>query len=195
VERIRSGLPELADARLRRFQAQYGLTEALARSVTQDRDVADYFEEAVAAYGGSPAPVAAWITGELFRLMRAEGKDIAHVGVPAPELVDLLRLLDEGTINATVAKQTLVKMAAGGASARQIVQAEGLGQVSDLDSLTRVVDTVIDAFPDEVAKYLGGKTQVLGWLVGQVMRETQGKANPALVRTVLAERLALRQKS
>jgi aspartyl-tRNA(Asn)/glutamyl-tRNA(Gln) amidotransferase subunit B len=194
VKQACSRLPELADARLARFEAQCGITKASAELLTQDRDVADYFEEAVGAYGGSAASVASWIMGEMFRLMRAAGKEIGQVGVPAAELADLLRLVDEGTISATVAKRTLARMSASGSSAREIVRAEGLGQVSDTDALTAVVEAVIDACPDEVGKYLGGKTQVLGWLVGRVMQETEGKANPTLVRSVLAERLSRRQQ-
>jgi aspartyl-tRNA(Asn)/glutamyl-tRNA(Gln) amidotransferase subunit B len=189
VEEIRSRLPELSDARRERFIADYGLTTEQASVLVQEREVADYFEKVVAAYGGASRTVAAWISGELFRRMRSQGVDITAVLVSPEALADLLILIDRGTIHTSIAKQVLAKMFASGRSAAEIVETEGLAQVSDARALKAAVEKVLAAHPDEVAKYRSGKTQIIGWLMGQVMRETRGKANPQLVRELLQQRL------
>jgi len=191
VEEIRSRLPELPEARRTRFIADYGLDPQQASVLVQEREVADYFEETVAAYGGAARTVAHWISGELFRLMRAQGVDIANARVTPKALADLLILIDRGTINLNTGKKVLKRMFATGRSAEQIVEAEGLAQVSDAAALAGVVEKVLADHPDEVAKYRSGKTQIIGWLMGQVMRETKGKANPQLVRELLEQRLQM----
>ncbi len=108
----------------------------------------------------------------------------------SPEgLADLLILIDRGTIHTSIAKQVLAKISASGRSAAEIVETEGLAQVGDAQALKAAVEKVLAAHPDEVAKYRSGKTQIIGWLMGQVMRETRGKANPQLVRELLQQRL------
>jgi len=189
VEEIRSRLPELSDVKQARFIADYGLISEQASVLVQEREVADYFEKVVAAYGGAARTAAAWISGDLFRLMRSQGVDITAVRVSPEALADLLILIDRGTIHVGIAKQVLAKMFASGQSAVKIVEAEGLAQVSDAQALKAAVEKVLAAHPDEVAKYRSGKTQIIGWLMGQVMRETRGKANPQLVRELLQQRL------
>jgi aspartyl-tRNA(Asn)/glutamyl-tRNA(Gln) amidotransferase subunit B len=189
VEEIRSRLPEMPDAKRNRLVAAHGLEPQKAALVVQERDVADFYEETVAAYGGSPRDVALWITGELFRLMRSQGVEIGELGVGPRGLADLLNLVDRGTINTNIGKQVLAKMSASGDSAAEIVERDGLAQVSDGVALQGVVDKVLAAHPDEVSKARSGKTQVIGWLMGQVMRETKGRANPQLARQLLQQRL------
>ncbi|MDH7487604.1 MAG: Asp-tRNA(Asn)/Glu-tRNA(Gln) amidotransferase subunit GatB [Anaerolineae bacterium] len=189
VAEIRSRLPELPEAKRARFIADYGLDAQQAEVLVQERAVADYFEEAVAAYGGAARAVAPWISGELFRLLRAQGLEMAEVPVPAKALADLLILIDEGKITSGTGKQVLAQMFASGRSAAEIVEAEGLAQVSDAATLEAAVRKVLAAYPDEVAKYREGKSQIIGWLMGQVMRETKGKANPQLVRELLERQL------
>jgi len=189
VEQIRSRLPELPDAKRERFVTAYGLDADKAAVLVQERQVADYYEEVVAAYRGLPGDAVPWISGELFRLMRSQGIEIADVEVPAVALADLLNLVDRGTINAGTAKTVLGKMFASGRPAQEIVDGEGLAQVSDAGALAVPVDQVLAANPDSVTRYRAGKTQILGWLMGQVMRETRGKANPQLVRKLLQQRL------
>ncbi len=189
VKEIRSRLPELSDVKRARFIADYGLILEQASVLVQEREVADYFEKVVATYGRASRTVAAWISGELFRLMRSQGVDITAVRISPGGLADLLILIDRGTIHASIAKQVLAKMFASGRSAAEIVETEGLAQVSDARALKAAVEKVLAAHPDEVAKYRSGKTQIIGWLMGQVMRETRGKANPQLVRELLQQRL------
>jgi len=186
---IRSRLPELPDAKRARFIADYGLDTRQAEVLVQERAVADYFEQVVAAYGGAAPAVAPWISGELFRLLRAQGLEMADAPVPAAALADLLILVDEGKINPSIGKQVLARMFSSGRSAAEIVEAEGLAQVSDAATLEAAVRKVLAAHPDEVAKYREGKTQIIAWLMGQVMRETRGKANPQLVRELLERQL------
>ncbi len=189
VAEIRSRLPELPDARRTRFTADYDLDTQQADVLVQGRAVADYFEDVVAAYGGAARTVAPWISGELFRLLRAQNLDITDVPLPAAALADLLILMDEGKINPSIGKQVLAQMFASGRSAAEIVAAEGLAQVSDAETLAAAVQKVLAAHPDEVARFRDGKAQIIGWLMGQVMRETRGKANPQLVRELLQEKL------
>jgi aspartyl-tRNA(Asn)/glutamyl-tRNA(Gln) amidotransferase subunit B len=189
VEQIRARLPELPDVMRDRLMAQHGLDSEQAAVLVQEREVAEYYEEVAAVYDGAPREVALWVTGELFRLMRSEDVEIGELRISPLDLADLLRLVDRGTINASTAKRVLAQMHSSQRSAAEIVETEGLAQVSDATTLLRAVDQVLVAHPDEVAKARGGKTQVVGWLMGQVMRETRGKANPQLVRQLLEQRL------
>ena len=189
VEAIRLRLPELPDARRERFVADYGLEEQHAVVLVQEREVADYFEQVAAAYGGGARNVSSWITGELFRLMRSEGVEIGNMGIPAARLADLLNIIDGGTINVNMGKHVLEKMFSSGEPAEAIVESEGLAQVSDGAALIEAVDRILGAYPDEVAEYRAGRDQILGWLMGQVMRETKGRGNPQLARRLLLEQL------
>ena len=192
VDEIRAALPELPQAREERFRAEYGLTAAEASLLATDRDVAAYFEGAVAAgreRGVAPKTVANWISGELFRLLRAQEIEIDQLQISPESFVELLALVQDGTITANSAKGVLAEMFASGRSATAIVQEGGLAQVSDEDALTTVVDEVIAANPEQVAKYRAGKETLVQWFVGQVMRATQGKANPQVVRELLLARL------
>lgn len=192
VAELRAALPELPDARAARFAAVYALDERDAALLAGERATADYFEATAAALGGT-APAARtaanWITGELFRLMKAAGAEIEQVQVGPAALADLLGRVERGEINANSGKRVLGQMFETGQPAGRIIDELGLAQVSDADALAAAVDAVLARYPDEVAKYRAGKESVLGWLMGQVMRETRGKGNPALVRALLAKAL------
>ncbi len=197
VEEIGRGMPELPDAKKARYRADLGLSAYDAAVLTADRAVAEYFEAAVEA-GGEPKQAANWITGELFRLMRERDLEIEALATKTPPqiLVELLGLVENRTINHNTAKEVLAEMVDRGQGAREIVDARGLVQVSDEAALVAVVTQVLDEHPDEVTQYLGGKEAVSGWLMGQVMRATRGKANPQLARRILMDQLecrALRQ--
>ena len=189
VEQVRATLPELPDARAARFVDDFGLTPRDAALLTAERTVADWFEEAAQLYGGPAREVANWITGQLFSLLKGEEGDIASLPIQPADLAALIKLVDAGTINRNTGKRVLEQMAATGQPPAAIVETQGLGQVSDETGLARVVDALLAAHPDEVAKYRAGKTSLLGWFMGQVMKETRGQANPDLARALVLERL------
>jgi aspartyl-tRNA(Asn)/glutamyl-tRNA(Gln) amidotransferase subunit B len=156
--------------------------------LTADRAVAGYFE-AMIAMGVAPRTAANWITGELFRLMNAAGIGIEAVKVTPQAFAGLLALIGAGQINPNSGKRVLDVMFETGKPASDVVQELGLAQVSDADALAAAVSGVLTKYPDEVAKFRAGKDSVLGWLMGQVMRETRGKGNPAVVRALLEQAL------
>ena len=188
VEGTRARLPELPDARRSRFVEQYGLSRYDAEVLTADRPVADYFESCVRSYPNAKT-VANWITGELFRLLKAMDAGIETVKITPDALAELLTLVEKGAINISIAKDVFAAMFETGRSATQIVKEKGLAQVSDVEELSRIVEQVIADNPGPVAEYLAGKDAVLRFLVGQVMKATRGKANPKLVNRLLRERL------
>jgi len=192
VERVRSTLPELPDARRERFMRDFGLSQQEAGVLVADKAVADYFEATIAA-GVEPKTAANWITGELFRLMNAEGVEIDAVRVTPPMLAELVGLVRDGTINLNTAKEVFTEMFASGRGAKAIVEEQGLAQISDVAMLEQLVERVIAENPAEVAAYLGGKEGLLGWFVGQVMRETKGQANAQMVNRMFRERLESRR--
>lgn len=194
VEELRASLPELPDARRARFIRDYGLSNYDAGLLVADKAIADYYEATLSAASGvtDPKSVANWITAELFRLMNESGRTIASAP-PPPMLAELLALVQNGTINLNTAKRVLEEMFTTGRAARQIVEERGLAQISDATALEQVIAQVLDRNPSEVAQYLSGKTQVFGWLMGQVMRATQGKANPQLMKELLLAQLEARR--
>lgn len=189
VEALRASLPELPMARRDRLMSAYGLSRQEANLLTDERAVADFFEAAVQAYPGEPRAMANWITGELFRLLNATGIEITAARVTPTALAELQMLVDQGVINLNTAKRVLNTMFQTGQTAAAIVQAEGLAQVSDQDALTAVIAQVLAEHPEEVMRYRAGKTTVLSWLMGQVMRATRGQANPQMVRRLLEQAL------
>jgi aspartyl-tRNA(Asn)/glutamyl-tRNA(Gln) amidotransferase subunit B len=160
--------------------------------LVDDRAVADYFERVLEA-DVAPKEAANWITGELFRLMKAAERNIRDLAVSAEALAGLITLVEEGKINQTTGKDVLEEMFASGRDAHDIVSEQGLAQISDVEELHRIVTQVLDENPDQVAEYLDGKKQVLGWFIGRVMRATRGKANPQLARRLLKEKLEARR--
>ncbi|MGQ9493961.1 MAG: Asp-tRNA(Asn)/Glu-tRNA(Gln) amidotransferase subunit GatB [Anaerolineae bacterium] len=192
VEKIRARMPELPDERYQRFMAEYGLSAYDAGLLTDDRAIADYFEQAVVSAkskGVSPKAVANWITGELFRLLRATDMELNAIRVPPEQLVELIALLNENLITMTSAKHVLEVMFRTGRAARDIVAEEGLMQIADASQIAPIVDEIIRTNPDAVAQYKGGKETVLRFLVGQVMRATKGKADPNVTAELLKRKL------
>ncbi len=195
VEELRAKLPELPDAKRERFSAQYGLSVADANVLVAERAVADYFEGAVRQSGGrNPKTVANWLTGEVFRLLNESLTPIEQMKVTPQQLAELIDLVEANTINLNTGKRVLGEMFKTGESAPAIVEAQGLAQISDAGAIEAIVTKVLDANPNEVEKYLGGKETVLGFLVGQVMKESRGKANPGAVQEIMKRRLAERKK-
>ncbi len=189
VEEVRAGLPELPAARRRRFQQAYALSGHEADLLTQGRGLADYFEEAVRGYA-KPRIVANWLLNELLReLPGDDDRAVAACPIPPGNLAGLLRLIDEGIISGKMAKDVFDKMYRSGETAQAIVSREGLAQVADAAALEAVVSRVLAENPKVVDDWKGGKKAALGFLVGQVMKSTQGKANPAIVNRLLSEKL------
>ncbi len=187
VAEIDARLPELPDAKRTRFVEEFGLTEDQAGVLVGDKTVADYFDATLAA-GGDPRSVANWITTQMFGLMNARGLDIEEVVVTPGQLVALIKMVDDGTINNNTAKDVLEMMLDSGQDPATIVEGQGLAQISDTATLEAMVDRIIEENPGQVQGYLGGKEGLMGFFVGQVMRETKGKANAALVHDLFATR-------
>jgi aspartyl-tRNA(Asn)/glutamyl-tRNA(Gln) amidotransferase subunit B len=157
-----------------------------------DAPVAAYYEATVAAAAGQgveAATVNNWVSGELFRLLNEAGYEIDDSPVPPEALADLLVQVERGVIHANAGKKVLAEMFATGKPAREIIQAQGLAQISDREALGAMVMDAIQGNPGPLQQYLDGKDSVLGFFVGQVMRASRGKANPHLVREMLKERL------
>ncbi|MGE5507479.1 MAG: Asp-tRNA(Asn)/Glu-tRNA(Gln) amidotransferase subunit GatB [Chitinophagales bacterium] len=188
VERLRSELPELPLARAERFVREYGLPEYDADLITSSRRLADWYEAAVKEYH-DPKTVANWVMGELLRLLKAEGKEIEEQPLTPAHLVEMLKLIDAGTISGKIAKSVFEEMFQTGKRADQIVKEKGLVQISDEGELVRIIEALLEANPKSVADFKAGKEAALGFLVGQVMKETKGRANPGLVNKLLRERL------
>jgi aspartyl-tRNA(Asn)/glutamyl-tRNA(Gln) amidotransferase subunit B len=196
VDEVRGGMPELPGPRRRRLEREHGLSAYDADVLTQRKDVADFFEAGVAA-GAAPKEMANWVTSELLRLVREEKLDDALVirewPITPTQLAALARLVDEGIVNRNTAKSLLPRLVRTDVDPARLVEAEGLGQVSDRGALQETIGDVLARHPDQVEQFRGGKERVLGFLVGQVMKSTGGKANPALVQELL--RAALVPKS
>ncbi len=188
VQEIRSSLPELPDAKKIRFQDAFGLSQYDAQVLTASRQTADYFEACVAA-GAEAKAAGNWVMGPLLGLLNAEGKDIKDAPVSAARLAELIGLIQDGTISGKIAKTVFDEMAKTGKAPGAIVAEKGLVQVSDAGAIEAAVDAVLARCPEEVAAYRGGKTKLLGFFVGQVMKETGGKANPQVANRVLKSRL------
>ena len=195
VDEIRATLPELPDAKFDRFVKDYGLSASDANVLVTERAVADYFEEAVKQLGGKQAKaVCNWLTGELFRYMNEALLPIEQVKITPQSMAELIGLVEAGAINLNTGKRVLGEMFKSGASAKSIVEAQGLAQISDSSAIEAIVTKVLDANAAQVEKYLAGKETILGFLVGQVMKESRGKANPATVQEIMQRQLAERKK-
>jgi aspartyl-tRNA(Asn)/glutamyl-tRNA(Gln) amidotransferase subunit B len=189
VEAVRMAMPELPDARRRRFAGQHGLPDYDARYLTEARATADYFEQAVAA-GGAPKMVSNWMMGELARALNESGRDINDSPVTAPRLAGLVQLIDRGIISGAMAKGVFEKMFASGGDAEAIVTSEGLAQIDDESQIVEQIASVLSRNADAVLQFRGGKTSTFGFLVGQVMKAMNGKANPKRVNELLKRALA-----
>jgi aspartyl-tRNA(Asn)/glutamyl-tRNA(Gln) amidotransferase subunit B len=187
-QEIRSGMTELPPAKRARFIKEYGIREYDAYLLTQSQAVSEYFERA-AEVGGEPRSAANWITGDLAAVLAASGKDISESPVPAEGLGELVALIAKGEISGKLAKEIFPKMVETGESARAIMEREGLKQISDEGTLGKIVDEVIAGNPKQVEQYKSGKTAVIGFLVGQVMKASRGQANPQTVNEMLRAKL------
>jgi aspartyl-tRNA(Asn)/glutamyl-tRNA(Gln) amidotransferase subunit B len=188
IEGFKSLLPELPAARARRLSRDYGLPEYDAGVLTASKEVADYFESCVKLFP-QPKTVSNWVMGELTRELNNAGTDVSASPVPPERLVSLLELVDKGTISLKVARDIFPEFYGSGKPAEQIVREKGLTQLSDEGELEKIIGDVLEKNPAQVAQFKGGRQQVLGYLVGQVMKASGGKANPGKVNELLKKKL------
>jgi aspartyl-tRNA(Asn)/glutamyl-tRNA(Gln) amidotransferase subunit B len=189
-DRIAATLPELPEARQARFVREYALPAYDATLLTQTRGLADYFERVARASGNAKA-ASNWIMGEVLRAMKERDITIDQVPLAPDALAELIQLVDRGTISSTVAKGVFARMYDSGRAATEIVAAEGLAQNSDVEALSAIVRGAVAASPDAVAQIRNGRNNAFGFLVGSVMKQTSGKANPKLVTELLKKELGL----
>jgi len=185
---VRASMPELPAAKRRRFVEQHGISDYDAQVLTLTAATADYFEQAVET-SGEPRLAANWVMGELMGALKAAGLEIEQSPVSAAGLAGLVRLVASGEISGKLAKEIFPKMFASGRAAADILEAEGLKQISDRGELESIVDQILAANPKQLEQYRGGKKGVLAFFVGQVMKATRGQANPAVVHEILGRKL------
>jgi aspartyl-tRNA(Asn)/glutamyl-tRNA(Gln) amidotransferase subunit B len=190
IQSIQTSLPELPDQKKERFTREYELPSYDAGLLTSERELADYFEACVRSFPNAKQ-VSNWIMGSLLGLLNAEGKTIESSPISAADLAQLLALIDQGTISGKIAKSVFEEMAQTGKPPETIVNEKGLVQITDAGAIDEVVSKVIAGCPTEVEAYKKGKTKLLGFFVGQVMKETRGKANPKLVNELLKKSLEI----
>jgi aspartyl-tRNA(Asn)/glutamyl-tRNA(Gln) amidotransferase subunit B len=189
IDKIRATLPELPHPRMRRFIEEFGLSEYDAEVLTTSKVIADYFENAV-RHGGDPKPAANWILTELLGLLNENNMELSGCKISAENLGGLLAVIKDGTISGRIAKDVFKEMFDTGRDAREIISSKNLVQVSDETLLADIVAQVIAEHPGPAAEFKSGKEKAIGFLVGQVMKQTQGKANPQLVNKLFREKLS-----
>jgi aspartyl-tRNA(Asn)/glutamyl-tRNA(Gln) amidotransferase subunit B len=193
VDEVRRRLPELPDARRARLIAAYGLPASDAEILVVERALADYFEAVADVYEGDSASVSKWIVGPLGYLMNRDGVAIEAVRIDPGQLAALIALVDAKTLNQNSAKEVLAAMFERGGDPEAIVEAKGLVQISDADRLEGLVAALLDENSEQVERYLAGKMSLLQWFMGQVMRETRGRADPQVVIPLLKAALEARR--
>jgi aspartyl-tRNA(Asn)/glutamyl-tRNA(Gln) amidotransferase subunit B len=188
VEAIKADLPELPDEKKDRFMSEYGLTSYDSGVLVAERSVAEYFE--AVAKGNDPKIAANWVTSDLFGALNRDGLDIEDSPVSATQLGGLIGLIADGTISGRIAKNVFADMLESRRDAAEIVEEKGLKQVSDSGELEAIVDQVIASGAKQAEQFRSGNEKIIGWFVGQVMKATQGKANPKMVNELLHKKLS-----
>ncbi len=189
IAAVRATLPELPAAKLQRFVDDYELKDDDAAILTASRALADYFEAVVVATGATVRVAANWVIGDLSAALNRDSKDIGDSNISAAGLAGLLNRIHDNTISGKIAKQVFEAMWDGEGSADELIEAQGLRQITDVSAIEAVVDKVIAANPGQVAEYQAGKDKLIGFFVGKVMQATGGQANPGQVNQVLRDKL------
>jgi len=189
IESVQQQLPELPDAKQQRFVSEYDLKDDDADLLTGSRALADFYEAAVAATAAKPQLVANWVIGDLSGALNRDGMDITDSKISAPALAGLLTRIHDNTLSGKIAKQVFEAMWEGEGTADDVIEAQGLKQITDSSAIEAVVDKVIEANPEQVAEYKAGKDKLIGYFVGKVMQETKGQANPGQVNQILKDKL------
>ncbi|MDH4006367.1 MAG: Asp-tRNA(Asn)/Glu-tRNA(Gln) amidotransferase GatCAB subunit B, partial [Gammaproteobacteria bacterium] len=189
IDGVRETLPELPDDKRRRFVDDYGVKQDDAAILTVSRALADYFEEASASADAQAQVVANWVIGDLSGALNKEGLEIEACRIPAEDLAGLINRIQDNTISGKIAKEVFEAMWAGEGTADAVIEARGLKQITDSSAIEAIVDKVVADNPGQAAEYRAGKEKLIGFFVGQVMKETGGKANPGQVNEVLRAKL------
>jgi aspartyl-tRNA(Asn)/glutamyl-tRNA(Gln) amidotransferase subunit B len=189
LEEVKSQMPELPAQKRARFVETYGLRDYDAQALTQTRALSEYYET-VASVSGDPRSAANWVMGDLSGALNAGGKDITESPISATHLGELVALIYKREISGKLAKEIFPKMFSSGEAPRAIMEKEGLTQISDTGALEKIIDDVIAGNPKQVEQFKSGKTQVAGFLVGQVMKASRGQANPEAVNELLRRKLS-----
>ena len=186
---VRGTLPELPDEKAARFASEHGLSDYDSGVLTASRELADYYESVVEALGGEPKLAANWVMGELSGALNRDGQEIAASRINSMALAGLLRRIQDSTISGKIAKEVFEAMWSDGKSADEIIEARGLRQITDTGAIERAIEDVMAANPSQLAEYRAGKDKLFGFFVGQVMKATHGKANPAQLNELLKRKL------
>lgn len=189
IEEVRKNLPELPEAKQKRFMADYGLSSEDARTLTAQKDTADYLDAVVAA-GADAKTAANWMIGDLAKLVNDAGILYSESKIQPAQLADMIGLIEKGTISGKIAKQVIVFMFESGHDPAAIVEEKGLVQITDIGAIEEIVKQVLADNPKSIEDYKSGKGKAIGFLVGQVMRASKGKANPAVVNELLTKHLS-----
>jgi aspartyl-tRNA(Asn)/glutamyl-tRNA(Gln) amidotransferase subunit B len=189
IEQVRKSLPELPDEKKRRFMSEHSLSAYEAGVLTASRELADYYEAVVRAGGGEAKLCANWVMGDLLGALNKDNLDITASPISPEQLGGMLRRITDNTISGKIAKQVFEAMWHGEGDADAIIEKKGLKQVTDLGAIEQVIEAVMTQFPEQLAQYRSGQNKLFAFFVGQVMKATQGKANPAQVNSLLKEKL------
>jgi aspartyl-tRNA(Asn)/glutamyl-tRNA(Gln) amidotransferase subunit B len=190
IDDVRAGLPELPDEKAARFMREHGLSEYDAGVLTASREVAAFYEDVVARLGGDPKLVANWVMGDFSASLNKDGLEIAQSKVSPAQLAGLLMRIRDNTISGKIAKEVFETMWADSSDADVVIEAKGLRQITDTGAIERAIEEVMAKNPGQLAEYRSGKDKLFGFFVGQVMKATGGKANPAQLNELLKKKLA-----
>lgn len=189
IDRIEESIPELPANVFKRFCSDYELEQELAQQLSDEKIIATYFDQAVSEHQNAPA-IANWIASELFGYLNRQSIAFEDCPVSPQNLAHLVRLIDENVISGKIAKSVFAEMCESGASPEHIVKEQGLKQITDSGQIEALINSILAANPEQVAEFRAGKEKVFGFFVGQIMKESQGKANPAIVNDLLRKKLA-----
>jgi len=190
IDEVRTSLPELPDQKAARFTSQYGLSAYDAGVLTSSRELAAYYEDVARQVPEDPKLAANWVMGELAAALNKEGLEITESRISSGALAGLLKRIRDNTISGKIAKDVFEAMWSSGRDADALIEEKGLRQITDTAAIEKVIDEVMAKNPGQLAEYRGGKDKLFGFFVGQVMKATQGKANPAQVNELLKKKLA-----
>ncbi|MBC2581846.1 Asp-tRNA(Asn)/Glu-tRNA(Gln) amidotransferase subunit GatB [Clostridium sp. DJ247] len=188
IEAIRSTIPELPEAKKHRFREQYSLGEKEVEFLVGDKALGEFYEEVVKA-GATPKIAANWVLGDLLRILKEKEIESEDISLKPEALYDLIKLIEDGKISGTAAKEVFDEMFATGKNAEDIIKEKGLSQISSSDVLEKIVDEVLAANPKSIEDYKSGKPQAAGYLMGQVMKQSKGQANPKIAKELIEAKL------
>ncbi len=191
IQGILSKIPELPNEREKRFVQDFGITPKEAATLTSERDLSDYFEDTLQAYGGAPKTVANWVINDLLGLVNDMEVSLDGLYLTPGRLAEIIRLVDAGQINTSTGRELVRKTEERKQEPANIVEKEGLSQLTDISAIEVICQNVIEASPDQVEQYKSGKKGIIGWFMGQVMSQSGGKADPQAVRQILTRLLEL----